>query len=105
MRHFWIFGAALLLMGCNGNIDSASFMEGVDGLRCQANVLAMGDTGETINEDPVARLTLRVTPPAGARVFETTIEATVPRLSVPRKGDQLAVVCDPNKPENTELLE
>jgi hypothetical protein len=53
----------------------------------------------------VARLTLRVTPPAGARAFETTIEATVPRLSVPRKGDQLAVVCDPNKPENTELLE
>jgi hypothetical protein len=105
MRHFWIFGGALLLMGCNGNIDSASFMEGVDGLRCQANVLATGDTGETINEDPVARLTLRVTPPAGAKAFDATIEAIVPRLSVPRKGDQLAVVCDPSNPGNTELLE
>jgi hypothetical protein len=105
MRYFWILGPALLLMGCNGNIDSANFMEGVDGLRCSAKVLAMGDTGETINEDPVARLTLRVTPPAGAKAFDATIEATVPRLSVPRKGDQLAVVCDPAKPENTELLE
>jgi hypothetical protein len=105
MRHFWILGAALLLMGCNGNIESASFMEGVDGVRCAAKVLAMGDTGETINEDPVARLTLRVTPPAGAKPFDATIEATVPRLSVPRKGDQLAVVCDPNNPDNTELLE
>jgi hypothetical protein len=105
MRHFWIFAAALLLMGCNGNIESASFMEGVDGVRCSAKVLAMGDTGETINEDPIARLTLRVTPPAGARAFDATIEATVPRLSVPHKGDQLAVVCDPNSPENTELLE
>jgi hypothetical protein len=54
VRHFWIFGAALFLMGCNGNVDSASFMEGVDGQRCLAMVLGVGDTGETINEDPVA---------------------------------------------------
>ncbi len=68
-----------------------------------ANVLAIGDTGETINEDPVARLTLRVAPPHGARPFETTIEATVPRLAVPRKGDTLAVVCDPAKPEQYRI--
>ncbi len=105
MRHVWIFGAALALMGCNGNVDSATFMEGVDGVRCSAKVLVVADTGETINEDPVARLTMRVSPPAGATPFDTTIEATVSRLAVPRKDDTLAVVCDPANPENTALME
>jgi hypothetical protein len=105
MRHIWIFGAALGLMGCNGNVDSATFMEGVDGARCFAKVLRLADTGETINEDPVVQLTLRVTPPSGTKPFDTTIEATVPRLAVPRKGETLAVVCDPTNPENTELME
>jgi hypothetical protein len=105
VRHFWIFGAALFLMGCNGNVDSASFMEGVDGQRCLAMVLGVGDTGETINEDPVARLTLRVNAPDGAHPFETTIEATVSRLAVPHRGDTLAVACDPAAPENTQLID
>jgi hypothetical protein len=104
MRSLWVL-ALLALTGCNGVVDSTAFVEGQDGLRCSARVLAIGDTGETINEDPVARLTLRVAPPHGARPFETTIEATVPRLAVPRKGDTLAVVCDPANPGNTQLME
>jgi hypothetical protein len=105
MRGIWLLAAALGLMGCNGSVDGAAFVDGPDGMRCSAKVLAIGDTGETINEDPVARLTLRVSPPPGAKPFETTIEATVPRLAIPRRGDTLAVVCDPANPGNTELIE
>lgn len=105
MRHLWILATALLLMGCNGSIDSAAFIEGVDGQRCAAKVLDVGDTGETINEDPVVRLTLRVAPPERARPFETTIEATVSHLAIPRKADTLVVACDPATPEDTQLIE
>jgi hypothetical protein len=103
MRHILILAAALALGGCNGSVDSASFVEGVDGLRCSADVLHVSDTGEAIDGDPVAELTLLVAAPA-ARPFETTIEATVPRLAVPRKGDTLAVSCDPANPDRTELI-
>ena len=105
LRNFWLLGIAFALAGCNGAIDGAAFVEGVDGLRCMAKVLAVADTGETINEDPIARLTLRVIPPSEAAAFNTTIEATVPRLSVPHRGDTLAVACDPAKPEQTQLIE
>jgi hypothetical protein len=103
MRAIWLLAAALALAGCDGNVDEASFTESPNALRCTAKVLHVGDTGETINEDPVARLTLRVIPP-GERPFEATIEATVPRLAVPRPGDILPVVCDPENPGDTELL-
>lgn len=104
MGRMWLLGLALALMGCNGNVDGATFVAGPDGMRCSAKVLTLGDTGETINEDPVARLTLRVNPPHGARPFVTTIDATVPRLAIPRIGDTIPVVCDPTKPGNTQLI-
>ena len=105
MRKIWLAAAAFAVTGCNGVVDGAAFVDGQDGTRCSAKVLAIGDTGETINEDPVARLTLRVAPPHGARPFETTIEATVPRLAMPHKGDMLPVVCDSANPDNTALIE
>ena len=88
MRHAWVFLAALALAGCNGHADADA-----------------SDTGETINEDPVARLTLLVNPPAGAAPFGTTIEATVSRLAMPRSGEILPVTCDPAKPDKTALIE
>jgi hypothetical protein len=105
MRRTWLLLAAFVLVGCNGHVDGAAFAEGPDGLRCSAKVLQVADTGETINEDPVARLTLLVSPPPGAPPFGTTIEATVSRLAFPRNGDMLPVVCDPGNPGNTELIE
>jgi hypothetical protein len=97
-----ILAAALGLMGCNGSVQSASFVEGVDGLRCSAHVLVVSDTGEAIDGDPVAELTLLVVAPDAARSFQTTIDATVPHLPV--KGDTLPVSCDPASPDKTELI-
>jgi hypothetical protein len=105
MRHIWMIGVALALMGCNGNVDSASFIEGVDGLRCSAQVLRVSDTGEAIDGDPVAEFRLSVIAPGAARPFEATIDATIPRAAFPRKGDALAVACDPIDPDRTQLIE
>ena len=105
MRGAWIVLAALALAGCDGHADGGASADGADGVRCSARVLGVADTGETINEDPVARLTLLISPPAGAAPFGTTIEATVSRLAIPRSGDVLPVVCDPGKPDKTELID
>jgi hypothetical protein len=105
MGKTWALLAAFALAGCNGHVDGATFAEGPDGLRCSAKVLQVADTGETIDEDPVARLTLLVSPPPGAPAFDATIEATVSRLAIPRNGDTLPVACDPANPGNTELIE
>ncbi len=105
MRHAWVFLAALALAGCNGHADADASDAGPDSERCSAKVLGVADTGETINEDPVARLTLLVNPPAGAAPFGTTIEATVSRLAMPRSGEILPVTCDPAKPDKTALIE
>jgi hypothetical protein len=105
MRHAWLLLAAFALAGCNGHADGDASADGPDGARCSAKVLGVADTGETINEDPVARLTLLVRPPTGAAPFGTTIEATVSRLAMPRSGEVVPVVCDPSKPDKTELIE
>jgi hypothetical protein len=105
MRHIWILGAALLLAGCNGSIESASFIEGVDGLRCSAKVLRVSDTGERIDGDPVAELQLTVAAPGAAVPFEATIDAAVPALAMPRNGDALPVACDPANPDRTQLIQ
>ena len=71
--------------------------------RCSAKVLDIGDTGVTENDNPVARLTLRVTSPGRGGGFVTTIEATVSRLKIPRVGDTLAATCDPANPTSVTL--
>ena len=105
MRHFWILAATLMLAGCNGSVDSASFIEGVDGLRCSAKVLRVSDTGERIDGDPVAELTLTVAAPGAAVPFEATIDAAVPALAMPHGGDTLPVACDPANRDRTQLIQ
>lgn len=105
VRKILLFGVALVLAGCDGHVDSATVAEGQSGMRCSAKVLGVADTGETINEDPIARLTLFISPPRGAPPFRATIEATVSRFAMPRNGDLLPVACDPANPAGAELIE
>jgi hypothetical protein len=139
MRAIWITApcAALLLSACSmqlipsDNIDSDAFLEGPHSQRCTAVVQDVSDTGVTINDDPMARLTLTVTAPGTWAVvahgrdgdsqdsrpvsegvqtappppYTATIEALVSRLDVPRRGDQLDVSCDPGNPKNTKLID
>ena len=54
-----------------------------------ATVLGMQDTGQTINDNPSIVLTLQVGDQA------TAIQALVSRLEIPRVGEQVQVLTDP----------
>jgi hypothetical protein len=63
-----------------------------DGLRetgapGRAVVLGLTDTGMSINDHPVVRLRLRVSPDDGSAPFEAELSQRVSRIAVPRAGD------------------
>ena len=64
-----------------------------------ATILAMKDTGITINKNPYVDLRLRVQP-AGRPAYEVSTKVVVSRLAIPRVGDTLKVKFDPNKPQD-----
>ena len=64
------------------------------GYEATAEVLAVADTGATVNMNPVVELKLTVTPAAGA-AFGTTARTMVSRIAVPRKGDKLHIKYNP----------
>ena len=59
-----------------------------------AEVLAIQDTGATVNMNPVVLLTLKVTPAAGAE-FQTAGQLMVSRLEIPRAGDKIKIKYNP----------
>jgi hypothetical protein len=94
-----ILGAALLLSGCSmfdtDNLDAAKFVEGPHAQRCAGVVERLDESGVTINDDPVAIITMTVTRP----------HVLVSPLDVPRRGDTLDISCDPSNPQNTKVLD
>jgi len=64
------------------------------GLAASADVLAVADTGATINMNPVVELKLHVIPAAGA-AFEATARTVVSRIAAPRKGDRIDIKYNP----------
>jgi hypothetical protein len=67
------------------------------GVEAEATILAVSDTGVTLNKNPYVRLRLRVEP-MGMPVYETEAKAMVSRVMIPRPGDGVRVKFDPNKP-------
>jgi hypothetical protein len=61
-------------------------------------VLSVSDTGATLNDDPLARLRLRVEPADGSAAFEAAATKLVSRLAPPRPGDRFTVEYDPADP-------
>ena len=82
--------------------QSQAAMDGVNqmnwvaqnGLQAGAEVLAVADTGTTINMNPVVELKLKVTPTAGPK-FEATTRTMVSRIAVPREGDKINIKYNP----------
>ena len=74
-----------------------------NGVEAQATILALSDTGVTINKNPVARLRLRVEP-MGMAAYEVEVKTMVSRLAIPRPGDGVRVKFDPNKPEDVIVI-
>jgi hypothetical protein len=70
------------------------------GVNAPAQVVAVEDTGTTINNNPRVKLTLRVNPTDGSPPFEVSKKQLVPRVAIPRAGDALAVRYDPEDQSN-----
>lgn len=74
------------------------------GVDAQAVLVAVQDTGMTINDNPRVKLTLQVTAADGTGAFEVTTKKTVSRVAIPRAGEMFAVRYDPDDHDNFELV-
>ncbi|MCB0722498.1 MAG: hypothetical protein KDC73_04090 [Ignavibacteriae bacterium] len=67
------------------------------GTRANAKITGIADTGITINDDPVVRLTMEINPDSSG-TFTKTADVTVSRVTIPRVGDIIRVIYDPKDP-------
>ena len=67
------------------------------GTRVDGVVVAVRDTGTTVNNDPRVELTLRVEGPDG-NPLELSRKLLVPRVNIPRPNDRVEVAYDPDDP-------
>jgi hypothetical protein len=65
-----------------------------------ATILAVSDTGVTINSNPRVRLRLQVQPADGSQSYVADLTMTVSRLAIPRPGQVLAIRYDPENPKH-----
>lgn len=71
-----------------------------NGIQGVGTVLALEDTGVTINDNPRVRMRIRIEPTNGVMApYEVTKTSTVSRLQLPRVGDSYPVWIDPDNPE------
>jgi hypothetical protein len=75
------------------------------GVNAAAQVVAVNDTGMTINNNPRIAVTLQVSPTDGSAPFQLSKKVTVSRVSIPRPGDVLGVRYDPSDHDNFEFVE
>ena len=69
------------------------------GARASARVVAVEDTGTTVNNDPRVKVRLSVEP-EGAEPFEVERKVLVPRTAIPRRGERVEVAYDPDDPSD-----
>jgi hypothetical protein len=72
------------------------------GAQAQAVVIAVQDTGMTINDNPRVKLTLQVQPEGGVP-FQATKKVTVSRIAIPSVGDTYFVRYDPSDTSEVEF--
>jgi hypothetical protein len=69
------------------------------GSRATAEIVAVEDTGMTVNDDPRVNIRLRVEPEAG-EPFEIERKVLVSKVAIPRRGERVDVAYDPEEPSN-----
>jgi hypothetical protein len=70
----------------------------------QAVILALADTGGTVNDNPMVRLSVRISPADGSPTFTSDFGSLVSRLAIPRPGDQCPVRYDPDDPSRVQPI-
>ncbi len=79
-------GQAAMDMQKSGNMLAMS------GLPATAEVVSIQDTGASVNDNPIVKLSLKVTPSVGGMSpFETTGQTMVSKIAIPRKGDKINI--------------
>ena len=63
------------------------------GVRTEAKILAVQDTGISINDNPYVQITVETT-----KGVTATFKMTASRIAVPRPGDSMLVLYDPVNP-------
>ncbi len=74
-----------------------------EGEAASAEVLAIRDTGATLNNNPLVTLTLRVRPRYGSS-FQVETKTVVSRVAIPRPGDVIHVRYDPDHPQDVTVV-
>jgi hypothetical protein len=74
-----------------------------NGKSCKGEVVAIDDTGMTVNNNPRVHITVRAEPP-GEPAFTIERTATVSRVNLPRVGDRATVLYDPADREGRNLV-
>jgi hypothetical protein len=69
-----------------------------------AQILAVQDTGVTVNNNPRVKLTMSVTPADGSAPFQVSTKHLVSRVAVPRAGDGFMVRYDPEDHDNFAIV-
>ncbi|MEU7869914.1 SHOCT domain-containing protein [Dactylosporangium sp. NPDC049140] len=69
-----------------------------------AEVLAVRETGTTVNDNPIVGLRVRLTPTDGGDPVEGEKNALVSRLNIPRVGERYAAGYDPGSPDSFVLI-
>ena len=75
----------------------------LNGYPGKATIVGLEDTGWTINDNPMVKMTLSIVPEMGS-VFEVQVKATVSRVAIPRVGDSFPVKYDPNDPSKVVIV-
>ena len=70
-------------------------MEIVGGVEAKAKVISVEDTGTTINDTIYILKIIVQVEPEHSEHFQATIKAPIPRISIPRPGDTVTVIFDP----------
>ncbi len=73
------------------------------GLEASGEVLAITDTGATVNGNPMVNLTLRATSSVGTQ-WEFTAQTMVSRLAIPRVGDTIKFKYNPMNPSQISVM-
>ena len=103
--HYWFLVVILLIILwlVRGRLRRRNLLE--HGLPGQARVNSISDTGVTINNDPMIRLHVTITPQTGAP-YEASESKVVSRLEAPASmiGQVLEVRIDPKNPQRFAFL-
>jgi hypothetical protein len=73
------------------------------GLDGTANILAVQDSGATVNGNPVVEIDMNVTPDNG-EPYAAHLKTMVSRIAVPRVGDTVKIKYEPENPQQIAIV-